>query len=188
MNDDYKELLIGCGNSREKRMLPYLLANLPYSSRFVKRNADWHSLTTLDMDKSCGPDIVWNLEQTPYEFANDNTYDEIHAYEVLEHCGTQGDFRFFFRQFGELWRILRRGGFLCATVPDFRSQWAFGDPGHTRVIPPCALVFLDQLEYARQVGKTAMSDYRWQLGNTDFKTVFARVQGETFTFVLQARK
>lgn len=144
-------------------------------------------MTTLDVNPDCEPDILWDLDKLPYAPLRDGYYDEIHAYEVLEHCGAQGDFRFFFAQFSEFWRILKNGGSLCATVPDVGSVWAWGDPGHRRVIQVESLIFLDQAEYAKQVGHTPMSDYRYWY-KADFKVDFTFKEGRTFYFRLVARK
>lgn len=167
------ELLIGCGNSREKKV----------TGTWTKK--EWSGLTTLDMDPACKPDVVHDLNVLPYPF-EDNSFDEIHAYEVLEHCGRQGDYRFFFEQFYELWRILKPGGYLVATVPMWDSPWAWGDPGHTRVIPKESLIFLDRREYT-QIGQTSMTDYR-SLWRGDFQGYACTESEHQFGFILKAVK
>lgn len=167
------ELLIGCGNQRRKVIT------------FKEIGQDWTALTTLDIDPSTGCDVVHDLNVLPLPFADDQ-FKEIHAYETLEHCGRQGDWRFFLDQFGEFYRILQPGGYLIATVPMWDSPWAWGDPGHTRVITKGSLVFLNRDEY-EQIGKTAMTDYRPWL-KCDFKTVAISEKNDTFGFVLQANK
>lgn len=168
-----RELLIGCGNSRKKNVTGSWT------------DPDWNNLTTLDIDPSCNPDVVHDLDVLPYPF-EDNSFDEIHAYEVLEHCGKQGDWKFFFGQFHELWRMLKPNGLLVATCPMHDSPWAWGDPGHTRVITKQSLIFLDQREYS-QIGATAMTDYRpWWKGNLQG---FAFIEkGDQFGFILKAVK
>lgn len=141
-----RELLIGCGNRREKALTGDLI------------RPEWEGLVTLDASAAAKPDVVHDLDVLPYPF-EDNTFDEIHAVEVLEHCGRQGDWRFFFAQFAELWRIMKPDGLFVATVPMWNSPWAWGDPGHTRVLPKEIFTFLDQRQYA-EVGQTACSDYR----------------------------
>ena len=120
---------------------------------------------------------------------NDDQFDEVHAYDVLEHTGRQGDWRFFFNQFYEFWRIMKNGGTFHATVPCWHSIFAMGDPGHTRIISENTLVFLSQLEYRAQVGKTPMTDYRpyWE---GDFNILAAQYDDDetVFGFVLQAVK
>ena len=142
-----RELLIGCGNNRSKKV------------RHGDISADWSNLTTLDMDPDTKPDVLHDLDVLPYPF-DDNTFDEIHAYEVLEHCGKQGDWKGFFAQFTELHRILKPDGLLIATVPMWDSPWAWGDPGHTRVITSGTLAFLSQRFYEMEVGHTNATDYR----------------------------
>ena len=165
-----RELLLGCGRSRAKRM------------SFTE--PAWSDVTTVDYYPECQPDVVWDLNDTPWPF-DDNTFDEVHAYEVLEHLGRQGDFIAFFETFIEIWRVLKSGGHLFATVPALTSPWAWGDPGHTRVISLESLTFLNQDEYARQV--EVMTEYR-HVYHGDLRPVMAEVKGDTFAFVLQAHK
>ena len=150
---------------------------------------NWLNLTTLDIDASCSPDVVYDLEKVPYPFQSDS-FDEIHAYEVLEHIGMQGDYRTFFAQFYELWRILKPNGILLATVPDLHSRWAWGDPGHRRVITVDSLVFLRQESYREQIGVTCLSDYRWiWKGDFDIAGLLPQEPNqEHFGFALRAIK
>ena len=41
------------------------------------------------------------------------------------------------------------------------NRWIWGDPGHTRVINAGSLHFLSQKNYDAEIGRTAMTDYRW---------------------------
>lgn len=166
-----RELLIGAGHDRKKKV------------RFAEIGGEFDQLVTLDMQGNA--DVIHDLNVLPYPFA-ENEFNEIHAYEVLEHCGRQGDWRFFFAQFAEFWRILKNKGYLCATVPMWDSPWAWGDPGHTRTLPKEALAFLDQDHY-KQVGKTTATDYR-AFYKADFKVIGVNETQHQLAFVLQAHK
>ncbi len=147
---------------------------------------DWQDLVTLDMNPDHKPDVLWDLNKRPLPF-DDNTFDEIHAYDVLEHLGHQGDWRSFFGEFNEWYRILKPDGVLCGISPKWDSIWAWGDPGHTRIIGPECLVYLDQTQYTRQVGKTPMTDYRFVYSG-DLQAVDVGFQGEAFIYALKAIK
>lgn len=161
-----KSLLIGCGNTRAKNL----------------GEGGWGELVTLDIDPSTGCDIVHDLEVLPYPM-DDNDFDEIHAYEVLEHCGRQGDWRFYFGQFSEFHRILKPGGRLYGTCPSVKSPWLWGDPGHTRAITVECLNFLSQGMY-EQVGKTACTDYR-HVWKGDFEIEGLTDDGTSLMFCLK---
>jgi len=167
---DAVELLIGCGNSREKRL-------------DANRSNVWRNVYTLDIDPNTRPDIVWDLNDLPLPF-DDETFEEIHAYEVLEHTGKQGDWQFFFKQFAEFWRILKPMGRFYATTPMWDSEWAWGDPGHVRVFTFGTLQFLRQAAYARDIGKTMMTDYR-HVWPHDFEVEGAQETNGQFCFVLR---
>jgi SAM-dependent methyltransferase len=202
----YRELLLGCGRSREKRLCP------PGAGEKFK------GLLTLDMVESARPDFIGDLNHTPWnvglvstaahyakitrpcaaigggvngsEFMDD-AFDEIHAYEVLEHLRSQGDYKGFFADFSEIWRVLKPGGYLCATCPSRFTGWLWGDPGHTRAIMPESLTFLDQSEYVKQFDNSgrpsSMSDYR-NVYRADFKCVDQATNRDQFMFILQAVK
>ncbi len=171
------ELLLGCGHSRKKKVV------------FDGIPKQWTELLTLDMNEDCKPTHCHDLETLPLPF-DDNMFDEIHAYEILEHTGQQGDWRFFFNQFYEFWRILKPDGYFIGTCPTWSGAWAWGDPGHKRIISAEVLIFLSQDEYKAQTdgpGMTAMTDYRpyW---DGDFRLMAKQEEGDTFGFVLQAVK
>jgi SAM-dependent methyltransferase len=166
-----RELLIGCGHSRVKRI------------HFYDIGEHFENLTTLDTDARANPDVVHDLDVLPYPFA-DSSFDEIHAYEVLEHCGSQGDWRFFFAQWQEFHRILKPGGYFVGSCPMWDSPWAWGDPGHKRVLTRWTLAFLRQQEYVNQVGKTHMTDYR-AIYTGDFETLAVQEQEHSWGFVLR---
>ena len=162
-----KELLIGCGSRTEKDI--------------CIGSPDFENVVRLDYNASHNPDILWDLRDHPLPFS-DEEFDEIHAYEVLEHLAYQGDYEFFFQEFSEYWRILKPNGRFFASVPT--GAWAWGDPSHRRAIQPETLIFLDQSQY-EQVGQTSMSDFR-SIYKVSFKTIFAEMK-DKFYFVLEKR-
>ncbi len=178
-----RQLLLGCGNRRVRHVCP------------TPGNAFESDVTTVDIDPGCGADHVVDLNQPPpwytiggngHILAGDCTYEEVHAYEVLEHIGRQGCYHSFFETMYEIYRILTPGGHLCASVPALHSPWLWGDPGHRRVISRETLIFLDRTQYA-QVGHTAMTDYR-SVWRGDFELVYSNVVDTTYWFALKAHK
>jgi hypothetical protein len=200
------ELLLGCGFSRKKQL------GLP------GQPLEWRDLVTLDINEKCDPDIVCNIDDcrvwNPARFNEqgsrfltsvlidepgstnpwtmtaftENAFDEVHAYEVLEHLGSQGDARSFFWSFENVHRVLKPGGYLFATCPSRYSAWLWGDPSHRRMICAESLLFLSQEAIAknRALG-TAMSDFS-ALWTRDFKVLSAQDNQQTFIFCLQAIK
>jgi len=147
---------------------------------------EWKELFTLDINPDHKPDVVWDLNTRPLPFPDD-LFDEVHAYEVCEHLGQQGDYRSFFAEWSEWWRILKPGGLFFGMSPHWSSKWCWMDPGHTRAYGPELLVFLSQAEYTSQVGLTPMSDYR-SVYKADFDIKSSDVNEGAFRFALKAVK
>lgn len=165
------QLLLGCGSSREKKLI-------------VGGRSEWDGLVTVDIEECHRPDVVHDLNK-PLPFADDSA-DEIHIYEVMEHLGAQGDAGFFFAQFSDFWRVLKPAGYLLASVPNDKSPWALGDPSHRRVIPSESLIFLTQPNY-EGVGRTPMTDFR-RIYRADFDLIHLDKTEHITFFVLQAVK
>lgn len=170
----YKELMLGCGSLRKKRLKPEGAAE------------EWENLITLDINPVHNPDVVHDLNVTPWPF-DDNQFDEIHAYEVLEHLGSQGDYRSFFETFNEIHRILKPGGYLLASTPAWDGMWAWSDPGHTRIISEGSLVFLSQANYENKEANNPMTDYRFCY-HGDFSMEGLKEANDSLYFVLKAIK
>lgn len=204
----HRELLIGCGRRRDKRMWR---TSDDFSGAGPASNREWKNLYTADINPECDPDFCVDLnvgpQWSPFEIRlknweslgildedgcfQESFFDEVHAYEILEHLGKLGDELSFFDHFSEIWRILKPGGYLLATVPSRFSEWLWGDPSHKRAIYPCTLTFLDQTEYVRQCDndatRTPMSDFR-SIYKADFKIVYTHDNKLTHSFILQAIK
>jgi len=151
-----KALMVGSGFFPPERKIQPIGVELP--------EPEW---TTLDINPECKPDYQFDLnhieQQDPGKFYplpfKDETFNEIHIYQTLEHFGRQGDFKGFFRTFREFWRILKPGGELYGDTPSLTSPWLWGDPGHARVILPQTLLFLTRKCY-EGLGKNTSTDYR----------------------------
>lgn len=143
-----KSLLLGCGNSRDKK--------IQYPG------AEWlGELTTLDMNPNCGADVVHDLDVSPaYLPFPDEEFDELAAYDVLEHIGLQGDWRSWFDEMADYHRILKPGGIFGIIVPV--NADALADPGHTRFITANYFLFLSQKFYDKALADgLPVTDYRW---------------------------
>ncbi len=143
--------MLGAGHSESKR-------------KFQAPDSAPNEYTTwirLDINPDCHPDVLFNLDLIekgkvlPFQ---SEYFDEIHAYEVLEHYGHQGDYKGFFTGMRELWRILKPNGLLIGTCPSWNKYWAWGDPGHTRIITEGTLSYLMKEMY-EDLGKSPATDY-----------------------------
>ena len=119
--------------------------------------------TRMDILKSLS-----NRRKTPSELSREL---KLSPPTILEHLSKQGDYKFFFSEFSEYWRILKLDGRFHASVPRWDRKWAWGDPGHTRVFPVELVTYLDQDEYEEQIGITQMTDYR-NIYKVSFKLVY----------------
>jgi SAM-dependent methyltransferase len=162
-----RELLIGAGEIHTKIL-------------GLQSDPNWHHLTTLDIDSAVHPDVVWDLNEMPLPF-KDGEFDEVHAYNVLEHLGTQGDYRFFFDQFNEFGRILKKGGLFLCLVPKLDAQWAYGDPGHTRVITEPQLSYLHK-EFYHDRTKSRTDGY-FPLLHTFWQLIYKNYDDVHFQFI-----
>ena len=161
-----RQLLCGCGINK------------------TLRNGPAEDLVTLDNNPDRGPDIVWDLTKMPWPFIA-NEFDEVHAYHVLEHLWSQGDYPSFFRFFTEVYRITKPEAMVFIVVPTTTSPWLFGDPSHKSIIHPLHFQFLSQAFYRYECDelKGTGSDFR-NIYAADFETTDVRVyQDETAIFL-----
>jgi SAM-dependent methyltransferase len=157
-----RSLLIGCGHNHAKQV--------QYAGQ-----AEWAGeLTKMDVSPICGADTIFDMdrvavgrERMPFD---DETFDEIGAFNTMEHWGRQGDFRGWFHECAEYWRILKPGGLMFILVPIGTD--ALADPGHTRFFQANYFGFLSQTFYERNEKlASSFSDYRW-LWKLDFDVLY----------------
>jgi len=157
-------LLIGCGNSRVKK----LHLNQP----------EWiGELTTLDMNPDCGADHVIDMGayagRLPFA---DESFDELAAYDTLEHWGRQGDWRGWFDEMADYHRILKPGGVFGIIVPV--GPDAIADPGHCRFFSANHFAMLNQAWYEKSLAKgQQITDYRWYF-KKDFEVIHFEQHGD----------
>ena len=83
----------------------------------------------VDHFPECTPDILWDLENTPWPF-DDGTVDELVAHHVLEHLGQ--DTTVFSEILKELYRVMCPDGLVHITVPHPLHPTFMADPTHVR--------------------------------------------------------
>ena len=146
---------------------------------------------TLDVQgKEEGRHKVFDLENLaggenlPY---NKEEFDEIHAYEILEHYGRQGDFRAFFWEFSEFWRILKPEGLMAISCPMWDSPWSFADPGHCRVMPKEMFAFLTEEHYEqlKEERNSSCTDYRSFVGDRWWRILGIEESTDQLYIILQ---
>lgn len=81
--------------------------------------------TTMDISPECRPDVLHNLNATPYPLPSDR-FDLAVCLHVLEHVENLVEAT------TELHRVLKPGGLLFVEVPFFSSVHFFTDPTHVR--------------------------------------------------------
>lgn len=158
--------------------------------------------TTLDINPECKPDILFDMDRLEAEDAffpgqynvrihtnygpniEPESFDEIHIYQTLEHFGRQGDYKGLFATFREFWRILKPGGTLTGDTPAHGSRWAWGDPGHTRIITKESLTFLTKKAY-EGLGTTTSTDYRRFVHPNWWLILYSAEEGDRHGFVLK---
>lgn len=79
--------------------------------------------TTVDLNPTTKPSVVWNLNQTPWPFA-DASFEQVVALSIVEHLDD------FLAVMGEIHRVCRPRAQVDILVPHFSSAAACVDPTH----------------------------------------------------------
>lgn len=112
----------------------------------------------VDQFPECEPDLLWNLETTPWPF-DDNTVDELVAHHVLEHLGQET--KVFFAILKELYRVMRHDGVARIVVPHPTHSTFLSDPTHVRGFTANTFQMMDRTKNldwaARRVNVTMLA-------------------------------
>lgn len=90
--------------------------------------------------------IEWDLfHKFPWEFAKDNSADQVFASHVVEHI-PHGDGYYdpFYQFMDECYRILKKGGIAIFVTPYYTSMRAFQDPTHMRFIGEASYLYTNK--------------------------------------------
>lgn len=85
--------------------------------------------TNVDFFEECAPDILMNLEETPWPFET-GSVSEIVAIHVLEHLGERRET--FYNIVKEIYRVLQHDGIFRLAVPHYMHRSYYSDPTHVR--------------------------------------------------------
>lgn len=85
----------------------------------------------VDCDAACEPDVLWNLEKTPWLWA-DNSVSEVRAEFVFEFLGETNEVWFAIVQ--ELYRVCEHGAKITFTVTHPRHDEFLNHPCHVRAL------------------------------------------------------
>ena len=102
----------------------------------------------IDSDVQCQPDVVHDLDVTPWPFESDQ-FSHVVANHVLEHLGATT--ASWVAVIKELWRVCRNQAVIEVTVPHPRHENFLHDPTHVRVVTPIGLAMFDQQRNQRDL-------------------------------------
>ncbi len=122
------------------------LRRLNLGCGFDKKD-DW---VNADSFAACDPDVLMNMEETPWPFADDG-FDHILLKHVLEHVGqTYPMFRAIMR---ELYRIAAPDGLIEIHVPHYRHETFWSDPTHVRAFTPLTFEMMSRKKNDEWIAK-----------------------------------
>jgi hypothetical protein len=95
----------------------------------------------VDASAVCNPDLVWDLEATPWPWAADSVGTAVFNHS-LEHMGAASGR--FLAIMAELYRVCRNDAMILIGVPHPRHDDFLDDPTHVRIITPALLALFDR--------------------------------------------
>jgi len=110
----------------------------------------YEGYTNVDSAPECAPDIVCNLEETPWPW-EDSSVSEIRMEHVLEHLGETSERYLAIWQ--ELYRVGADGCEIKIVVPHWNHDNFHNDPTHKRPVTPEGLELFDQARNVRDIEK-----------------------------------
>jgi len=106
----------------------------------------YEGYTNVDSAPECAPDIVCNLEETPWPW-EDSSVSEIRMEHVLEHLGETSERYLAIWQ--ELYRVGADGCEIKIVVPHWNHDNFHNDPTHKRPVTPEGIELFDQARNVR---------------------------------------
>lgn len=104
----------------------------------------------VDIDKSCNPDQVIDLEQCPWDLPDDY-FEYVNAENILEHLGQTP--KLFINILKELYRVSRDQATWVVLFPHHRSDLYFDDVTHVRVLTAKSFLLFDQKHNFETIAK-----------------------------------
>lgn len=116
----------------------------------------------------CQPDVLVNIEQTPWPFEDDQ-FDYILMKHVLEHVGAT--IEGFTQVMRELYRVLAPGGQVEIHVPHYRHNTFWSDPTHVRVFTPLTFEMMSKAKNDTWIAAKANYTMLAYMMKIDFEVV-----------------
>tara|TARA_Y100001968_G_C19059544_1_gene573097 strand:- start:29 stop:592 length:564 start_codon:yes stop_codon:yes gene_type:complete len=95
----------------------------------------------LDSFKSCEPDILHDIEDTPWPF-DDDSFNEILIKHVLEHIGET--FNIFRNVMREIYRVSQDKASIHIHVPNYKHVSYWADPTHVRAFDEVTFIMMSK--------------------------------------------
>lgn len=122
------------------------------------------NVVNLDAYDSCRPDVVWDLNKTPYPFES-GSFDLIIANHIMEHLPN------WWGAVSECARLLKTGGILEIWVPGNGSDAVFGFRDHVAQVNGCG--------FYGTFGTYREAFNAWAVENTDGDATWLKMHNQT---------